>query len=82
MMVHFRKRFPVEALAKINEYICTGNRPQDECGADRGEDDNEPPKSGGVGKPNKNTSKKKLERRKKNRGKLLMDAASGVDAVF
>ena len=27
MMVHFRKRFPVEALAKINEYIFpTGTR--------------------------------------------------------
>ena len=24
MMVHFRKRFPVEEVAKINEYICTG----------------------------------------------------------
>ena len=64
MMVHFRKRFPVEALVKINEYICIGKRPQDECQADHEEDDNEPPKSGGVGKPNKNTSKKKLERRK------------------
>ena len=74
MMVHFRKRFPVEALAKINEYICTGKRPQDECEADHGEDDSEPPKSGGAGKPNKNTSKRKQERRKKNRGKLLMDA--------
>lgn len=24
MMVHFRKRFPEEAVAQINEYICTG----------------------------------------------------------
>ena len=24
MMVHFRKRFPVEEVAKINEYVCTG----------------------------------------------------------
>lgn len=71
MMVHFRKRFPVEALAKINEYICTGKRPEDE----EYNDSNEPPMSGGAaGKPNKNTSKKKLKKQKKNRGKLLMDA--------
>lgn len=24
MMVHFRKRFPAEEAAKINEYVCTG----------------------------------------------------------
>lgn len=24
MLVHFRKRFPVEEVVKINEYICTG----------------------------------------------------------
>jgi hypothetical protein len=24
MMVHFRKRFPIEFIAKVNEYICTG----------------------------------------------------------
>lgn len=24
MMVHFRKRFPVEEVARINEYVCTG----------------------------------------------------------
>ena len=28
MMVHFRKRFSVEDLAKINEAICTGNVPE------------------------------------------------------
>ena len=71
MMVHFRKRFPVEALAKINEYICTGKRPENE----ERNDSNEPPTSGGAaGKPNKNTSKRKLKRQQKNRGKLLMDA--------
>ena len=73
MMVHFRKRFPAEALAKINEYICTGKRPNDD-----NDDGNEPPESGGesaqADKPDKNTAKEKLKRRKKNRGKLLMDA--------
>ena len=28
MMVHFRKRFPVEDVAKINEYVCTGKWPE------------------------------------------------------
>lgn len=28
MMVHFRKRFPVEEVARINEYICTGKWPE------------------------------------------------------
>ena len=79
MMVHFRKRFPVEALAKINEYICIGKAPDGGRSADRNDDnDQEPPASGGTpgtatGKANKNTSKKKLKRRK-NHGKLLMDA--------
>ena len=27
MMVHFRKRFPVNFVADVNEYICTGKRP-------------------------------------------------------
>ena len=81
MMVHFRKRFPVEELAKINEYICTGKRPE-ETSADNDDDgDDEPPTGNGdserssqTGKPNKNTSRKKQKRQKKNRGKLLMDA--------
>ena len=30
MMVHFRKRFPVEEVAKINEYICTGKWPEEQ----------------------------------------------------
>ena len=30
MMVHFRKRFPVEEVAKINEYVCTGKWPEEQ----------------------------------------------------
>ena len=90
MMVHFRKRFPVEEVAKINEYICTGKWPEQQRNVDRndGQDEDpdcnqeppaekeqkQPPKSG---KKDKNTSKKKLKRekkQKKNRGKLIMDA--------
>ena len=29
MMVHFRKRFPIEFVAKVNEYICTGKWPEE-----------------------------------------------------
>lgn len=88
MMVHFRKRFPVEVVSKINEYICTGKWPEEQRKVDRndaedgnnGQDDHrEPPASGGEGKggKNKNTSRKKLKKekkQKKNRGKLIMDA--------
>ena len=90
MMVHFRKRFPVEDLAKINECICTGKWPEDMRNVDRNDlddtesndensNDNDPPTtsdnaSSHKGKRNKNTSKKKQKKQKKNRGKLLMDA--------
>ena len=40
MMVHFRKRFPVEDVAKINEYICTGKWPEGGRNVDR--NDGEP----------------------------------------
>lgn len=79
MMVLFRKRFSVEVLAIINEYVCTGKNPEEIRSVDRNDDnDNDSPTSGGsasqIGKPNVNTSKKKLKRQKKNKGKLLMDA--------
>ena len=86
MMVHFRKRFPVEEVAKINEYVCTGKWPEEQRNVDRNdhsEDGDEPPCAGGgtgskpsaqKGKANPNTSKKKKARRKKNRGKLILDA--------
>lgn len=86
MMVHFRKRFPVEEVAKINEYVCTGKWPEEPRNVDRNDDSeggDEPPRAGGgtgpkpsahKGKANPNTSKKKKVRRKKNRGKLILDA--------
>ena len=42
MMVHFRKRFPFEELAKINEYICTGKRPEEKQTEDDRSDDDPP----------------------------------------
>ena len=38
MMVHFRKRFPVEEVVKINEYVCTGKWPEDQRSVDRNDD--------------------------------------------
>ena len=85
MMVHFRKRFPVEEVA---EYVCTGKWPEEQRNVDGNDemaDGDEPPappsgdgKNGAKparqkGKANRNTSKQKKERRKKNRGKLLLD---------
>ena len=51
MMVHFRKRFPVEEVAKINEYICTGKWPEEQRSVDRNDkeepsDDERPPPTG------------------------------------
>jgi len=44
MMVHFRKRFPVEDAAKIHEFICTGKWPEDQRNVDRSDkNDHEPP---------------------------------------
>ena len=83
MMVHFRKRFPVEEVAKINEYVCTGKWPEEQRNVDRNDDSeggDEPPCAGGEtslkpsGKTDPNTSEKKKARRKKNRGKLILDA--------
>jgi len=39
MMVHFRKRFPIEFVAKVNEYICTGKWPEEMRNVDRNDDD-------------------------------------------
>ena len=79
LMVHFRKRFPVEEVAKINEYICTGVWPEQQRNVDRNDTQDENPrnnhpnppdvnvqeKSAQSGKKNKNTSKKKLKKEKK-----------------
>ena len=43
MMVHFRRRFPVEEVAKINEYVCTGKWPEQQRNVDRNDPRNETP---------------------------------------
>jgi len=81
MLVHFRKRFPVEELAKINEFICTGRWPEAQRNVDRNDkNDHEPPvppanaedeeensstPSKQSGKQNRNTSQKKKKQQKK-----------------
>lgn len=81
MMVHFRKRFPVEQVAKINEFICTGVWPEEMRNVDGNEhdEDAQTPVGGksGKGKKNRNMSKKKQTKQRKaqkNRGKLILDA--------
>lgn len=68
MMVHFRKRFPVEEVAKINEYICTGRWPEDARNVDRNDD--EQPGSEGA----EVSDEGEHGEEKKNQGTLLMDA--------
>ncbi len=41
MMVHFRKRFPVEEVAKINEFVCTGKWPEGQRNVDRNDKERE-----------------------------------------
>lgn len=41
MMVHFRRRFPVEEVAKINEYLCTGKWPEGARNVDRNDNNKE-----------------------------------------
>lgn len=79
MITHFRKRFPVEEVAKINEYICTGKWPEQQRNVDRNDTQNENPQDNHPNPPdtnvqeqsaqstkkNKNTSKKKLKKEKK-----------------
>lgn len=81
MMVHFRKRFPVEDVAQINEYVCTGKWPEDGRNVDRNDgietipddddddddqDDNNKPVGGKKPvKGQKNPNKSKKRRKKK-----------------
>ena len=41
MMVHFRKRFPVNFVSKVNEYLCTGKWPEGSRNVDRNDDNND-----------------------------------------
>ena len=85
MMVHFRKRFPVEDVAHINEYVCTGKWPEDgrnvdrndskadnEAGTTSDEDDdqsNQKPSGGRSGKGKKNPNTAKKKERRKKKNR-------------
>ena len=78
MMVHFRKRFPVEEVAKINEYVCTGVWSEQQRNVDRNDAQDENPQDNHPNPPDanvkehsaqstkkdKNTSKKQLKRKR------------------
>ena len=69
MMVHFRKRFPVEFIAEVNEYICTGKWPEGKKKVDRNDEDNNTPGSSGG-----SVKSDKMEASLENNGTLIMDA--------
>ena len=70
MMVHFRKRFPIEFVAKVNEYICTGKWPEEMRNVDRNDDD---PGSGSGGSGSARTNPTETAS-SSNSGTLIMDA--------
>ena len=58
MMVHFRKRFPVEEVAKINEYICTGVWSEQQRNVDRNDAQDENPQDNHLNPPDANVQEK------------------------
>ena len=68
MMVHFRKRFPVNFVADVNEYICTGKWPESSRDVDRNGGNDNPGGSGGV------TELPEPGVDSPHEGKLIMDA--------
>ena len=70
MMVHFRKRFPVEFIAKVNECICTGKWPEEMRNVDRDDDDH---KGGGSG-TQKEKDPEENPANVSNSGTLIIDA--------
>lgn len=70
MMVHFRKRFPIEFIAKVNENICTGKWPEEMRNVDHNDDD--PGKGSGGSTGDGATDLEDTE--EENSGTLIMDA--------
>ena len=86
MMVHFRKRFPVEEVAKINEYVCTGKWPENGRNVDRNDgiedlpkDDSDDKKDGGGQLPSDSeATEEKQSDKKSTKGKrILIPGRSG-----
>ena len=70
MMVHFRKRFSIDFVAKVNEYICTGTWPEELRNVDR--NDNDP--GGGSCGDGKSEMTPEETSKESNSGTLIMDA--------
>ena len=80
MMVHFRKRFPVEFIAEVNEYICTGKWPDEKKKVDRNEDDNNNTPGSSFGGSD---DSEKAEACGENKGTLIMDATvAPADIIY
>ena len=73
MMVHFRKRFSVNFVSNVNEYLCTGKWPEGSRNVDRNNDENS---SDGNDNDNKNEGKapEATPEIKDNQGSLIIDA--------
>lgn len=69
MMVHFRKRFPVEEINKVNEYLCTGRWPEETRNVDKNDDDDSSGSS-----DDDSTEIYSNEHPEENDGTLIMDA--------
>ena len=66
MMVHFRKRFPVNFVSDVNEYICSGKWPEGSRNVDRNNDDNDNNNDGNAPEATPDI--------KDNQGNLIIDA--------
>ena len=71
MMVHFRKRFPVNFVSDVNEYLCTGKWPEGSRNVDRNDDNN-----GSDDKSNNNAGNapEATQDSGDNQGSLIIDA--------
>ncbi len=75
MMVHFRKRFPVNFVADVNEYLCTGKWAKDSRNVDRNESENDGDDNDNNGNPSIELERDKIEYdAENNSGHLIMDA--------
>ena len=75
MMVHFRKRFPVNFVAVVNEYLCTGKWPEDSRNVDRNESENERDDNDNNGTPSIELEPEEIDYdTNNNSGHLIMDA--------
>ena len=71
MMVHFRKRFPVNFVSDVNEYLCTGKWPEGSRNVDRNDDETG---SGNNDNNNDGNTPEAAANSSDNQGNLIIDA--------